>query len=463
MLKLFYTYYPIRKLLFLLIEGIIVYLGLWFVGHVYYEYFNLDDASQINVWLRVLFVTLILQLSLYYNNLYDFNEKQNVIDLLLKTIKALGFSCLIVAAAYYFFPQIILDQYVLFTGIFLLIIFLVLWRYFYQILCIRKLFNEKYFLIGDGHLAQMIANETSSLDSGYTIAGIFSNPSSSGLSESLGVQHYNGYNNLYELSQSKGVKTLVMALQEMRGHAPIKELLECRLYGIRVMDGVSFYENLSGKVLATQAPPSWIIYSDGFRRHRFIILGKRGLDITCAVLGLVLSLPLMTISAGLIKFSSPGPVFFRQTRIGQIGREYNLVKFRTMRQDAEKRSGAVWAQEHDPRITRIGAFLRKFRIDEIPQFWNVLKGEMSFVGPRPERPEFVEQLTQKIPYYSERHTLKPGITGWAQVNYPYGATEEDALRKLEYDLFYIKNLSLLFDLFIVLKTIKTVIAGEGAR
>ena len=139
------------------------------------------------------------------------------------------------------------------------------------------------------------------------------------------------------------------------------------------------------------------------------------------------------------------------------------MKFRTMRQDAEKRSGAVWAQEHDPRITRIGAFLRKFRIDEIPQFWNVLKGEMSFVGPRPERPEFVEQLTQKIPYYSERHTLKPGITGWAQVNYPYGATEEDALRKLEYDLFYIKNLSLLFDLFIVLKTIKTVIAGEGAR
>jgi exopolysaccharide biosynthesis polyprenyl glycosylphosphotransferase len=192
-------------------------------------------------------------------------------------------------------------------------------------------------------------------------------------------------------------------------------------------------------------------------------MAKRTLDVTASGIGLLLSAPLMGIIALAVKCSSPGPVFFRQVRVGQWEQGFEVIKFRTMREDAESISGAMWAAEKDPRVTRIGRVLRKFRLDEMPQFMNVLKGEMSFVGPRPERPVFVEQLKQRIPYYGERHTVKPGITGWAQINYGYGASEEDALRKLEYDLFYIKQLSLFFDLFIVLKTIKTVLFGNGAR
>ena len=235
------------------------------------------------------------------------------------------------------------------------------------------------------------------------------------------------------------------------------------MQGIKVIEGISFHEMLSGKVLATQAPPSWIIFSEGFRRHKVIIIGKRILDIVFSSLGLILASPIMLLCAIAVKASSKGPVFFKQLRTGQMEKGYKVIKFRTMAQDAEKMSGAVWATEKDPRITGVGNILRKFRFDELPQFWNVLRGDMSFVGPRPERPEFVEQLKERIPYYGERHTVKPGITGWAQVNYPYGASEEDALRKLEYDLFYIKNLSLVFDLYIALKTVKTVLVGEGAR
>ena len=463
MLKVFNKYYTIRNLVFFLIEGGLIYGGISIVVYGFYHGEIPIDPDHFSVWFRILVVTLAVQLSLYYNSLYDFSVRRGIPDLSLRIIQAIGVSCFFLAALYYLFPAVVLEQGIFFLGIFVLVFALVSWRFVYQILCQKKLFNEKFFMIGDGPLARLISQEVSTLDSGYSLVGIFSNPTSSGLTEDLGVCHYKEYESLCSISQEAGIKTLVMALQERRGCSPIKELLDCRLQGIKVIDGVSFYEHLSGKVLATQAPPSWLIYSEGFRRHKVILIGKRGLDIGFAFLGLILSSPLILICTAAIKFSSPGPVFFKQNRTGQKEKVYKVVKFRTMRQDAEQHSGAVWATEEDPRITRVGHILRKFRLDEIPQFWNVLKGEMSFVGPRPERPEFVEQLKEKIPYYSERHTVKPGITGWAQVNYPYGASEEDALRKLEYDLFYIKNLSLLLDVYIVLKTVKTVIVGEGAR
>jgi sugar transferase (PEP-CTERM system associated) len=452
MLKVFNKYYTIRNLLFFIIEGCLIYSGILVVVFGFYQGSVPVHPEYMNLWLRVLIVTLIVQLSLYYNDLYDFSVKRKVLDLSLRIIQAIGVSCLLLAALYYIFPAMILEQGIFFFAIFV-----------YQILCQKKLFNVRFLMIGDGELAELISREVSSLDSGYTLTGIFSNPQSSGLSERLGVPHRESYDHLSQVAQDSGARTLVMALQERRGRSPIQELLNCRLQGIKVMDGVSFYEHLSGKVLATQAPPSWLIYSDGFRRHPIIRIGKRSLDVLFALLGLILSAPLFAACAMAIKATSRGPVFFKQNRVGQKEQTYKVYKFRTMRDDAEEKSGAVWATEEDPRITRVGHILRKFRFDEIPQFWNVLKGEMSFVGPRPERPEFVDQLKQKIPYYSERHSVKPGITGWAQVNYPYGASEEDALRKLEYDLFYIKNLSLLFDLYIVLKTVKTVIVGKGAR
>jgi sugar transferase (PEP-CTERM system associated) len=265
------------------------------------------------------------------------------------------------------------------------------------------------------------------------------------------------------LVQQQRASQLVVAVTERRGVLPVKELLLCKLNGIEVLDSPSFYEKLSGKLLIENIQPSWFIYSNGFRITVVKRLYKRFLDILFSLAGLLLALPLFPLVALLVRIDSPGPVLFRQVRVGEKGREFDILKFRTMRQDAESLTGAVWAQRNDPRITRIGGMLRKTRLDELPQLLNVLKAEMSFIGPRPERPEFVERLTERIPYYNKRHFVKPGLTGWAQICYPYGASEEDALEKLRYDLFYIKNYSFLLDLFIVLETVKVVLYGRGGR
>ena len=233
--------------------------------------------------------------------------------------------------------------------------------------------------------------------------------------------------------------------------------------GMTILEGESFYEKWAGKILAENINPSWLIYSDGFRKSRFTKFIKRLTGLVLSSLGLLLALPVTAVIAIAIKFESRGPVIYRQKRCGQDGRIFNLCKFRSIIDNAEGSSGPVWAMDDDDRVTRVGKIIRKFRLDELPQLWNVLKGDMSFVGPRPERPEFVEELEKIVPYYSERHTVKPGITGWAQVSYGYGASVEDALEKLKYDLFYIKNMSMLFDFMVILKTAKIVIQQSGAR
>jgi sugar transferase (PEP-CTERM system associated) len=254
----------------------------------------------------------------------------------------------------------------------------------------------------------------------------------------------------------------VVALDDKRGAMPLVELLDNKLQGRHIDDGISFYEVITGKILVEKVNPAWLIFSEGFEYGRKRHLVKRFCDLLFATVGLILTLPITIVTAILIKIESRGPIFYRQERIGERGATFTIVKFRSMRQDAEK-NGAVWACQNDNRVTKIGSFIRKVRIDEIPQMWNVIRGEMSFVGPRPERPIFVEQLIEKLPYYSLRHTAKPGITGWAQICYPYGASEEDALRKLEYDLYYIKYQSFLFDALIIFRTVKTVLFKKGAR
>jgi len=233
--------------------------------------------------------------------------------------------------------------------------------------------------------------------------------------------------------------------------------------GVDVLDGNSFYEILTGKLIVEHINPSWLIFSDGFHRSWFRRTAKRATDLLFSTLLLIAVSPIIAVTALLIKFDSKGPVIFSQDRVGENRKPYQVHKFRSMVADAEKLSGPVWAQTDDDRITRVGRFIRKWRVDELPQLWNVFKGDMSFVGPRPEREFFIQQLESQIPYYRERFSVKPGITGWAQVCYPYGASVEDAKEKLNYDLFYIKNMSVFFDLMIVLKTVKTVIFGEGAR
>jgi sugar transferase (PEP-CTERM system associated) len=243
----------------------------------------------------------------------------------------------------------------------------------------------------------------------------------------------------------------------------VRDIFFCKLEGIEVVDAPSFYEEMTGKLLLEAMRPSWLIFCDGFRVTPFRRMYKRAFDIGTVLIGLVLSLPFLPFIAVAIALDSEGPIFFRQTRVGEGEQPFELIKFRTMRKDAENGTGAVWAQKDDARVTRVGKFLRKARLDEFPQLWNVLRGDMSLIGPRPERPEFVNKLKMIIPYYSERHVVKPGITGWAQIKYPYGASVLDAIEKLQFDLFYIKNMTPLLDLLIVVETIKVMLFGRGGR
>ena len=258
------------------------------------------------------------------------------------------------------------------------------------------------------------------------------------------------------------IDRVVVSLSDRRGALPISELLQAKLSGVRVEDAATTYERIAGKILIESIRPSWLIFSDGFRASRTTRLLKRTVDLLLATVGLAVSSPLMLAAAIAIRLESPGPVLYSQERVGEAGRRFILYKFRSMRVDAE--AGApLWASEKDERVTLVGRFIRLTRIDELPQLWNVLLGDMSFVGPRPERPFFVDQLAESIPFYRERHCVKPGITGWAQINYPYGASLEDARQKLSYDLYYVKNRSLFLDFVILLSTVRVILLQEGAR
>jgi len=335
-----------------------------------------------------------------------------------------------------------------------------LWHMRYLGLLKNSMVSQRTIVLGTGELAQRIHDAMMRVPHNHVLQGFVqanSNAEGSDL-PILGVVP-----ELSDIVRQYKVQKIVIALAERRGVLPVRDILSCKLNGIEVVDGLNFYEKLTGKLMVEGINPSWIIFSDGFCVTSFMRIHKRVFDIFWASVGLIVSLPFFPVVALFIKLDSPGPVFFMQTRVGKNERLFKVIKFRTMRQDAEKETGAVWAQQNDPRVTALGRFLRKVRIDELPQLFNVLWGDMSFVGPRPERPEFVRDLNQKIPYYAKRHSAKPGITGWAQVKYPYGSSEEDALEKLRYDLFYIKNYSTLLDFSIITETVKVVLFGRGGR
>jgi sugar transferase (PEP-CTERM system associated) len=267
------------------------------------------------------------------------------------------------------------------------------------------------------------------------------------------------------LSQARGagVHRVIVAMPDRRGTLPVEELLDLRLEGVRVEEATSWLEKISGRIEVEQLYPSWLIFAEGLRFSAAFRVLRRVLNFSVALIALLVSLPLLPFIVLAVKLGSPGPALYRQQRVGRRGKVFYCYKFRTMRQDAEADTGATWAADDDPRITRVGKFLRASRLDEIPQLWCVLKGDMHFVGPRPERPEFVEWLSKEIPYYVVRHMVRPGITGWAQVQYKYGNTPEDAREKLQYDLFYIKNASIGLDVLIMFQTIKIVLLGRGAQ
>jgi sugar transferase (PEP-CTERM system associated) len=300
---------------------------------------------------------------------------------------------------------------------------------------------------------------------GYNLVGVVRHPGDSqDMLDPLTARVHEAPDGLAALCRELNIDELVVALQDRRQTLPVKEMLQCRLAGVSVIEFISFMERETGLIRLDLLNPSWIIFGDGFRRDGVRLFSARALDFIASGILIVLTSPIMllTMLAIWLEDGRSGGVFYRQSRVGFEGGTFSLIKFRSMRVDAEAK-GAQWAQKNDPRITRVGAFIRKTRIDELPQLLNVLRGHMGFVGPRPERPEFVVELETKIPFYAYRHSVKPGITGWAQLCYPYGSSVEDATQKLQYDLYYVKNHNLLFDITILLQTVEIVLMGKGAR
>jgi len=322
-------------------------------------------------------------------------------------------------------------------------------------------FRRRVLVLGDGARAERLKQLGDKPESGFAIVGFL------GMNEGKPVVEEaiprGAIHNLSRFVENLGVSEVVLALEERRNSLPLKDLLRIKTAGVHVNDFSSFLERETGRVDLDTLNPSWLIFSDGFSSGRMVSSAlKRVFDVVASALLLAFTAPIIVLFAIIVKLDSKGPAFFRQTRVGLYGQDFDLIKLRSMRIDAEA-NGAQFAQKDDPRVTRVGRFIRKVRIDELPQAWSVLKGEMSFVGPRPERPEFVSDLEEQLPYYGERHMVKPGITGWAQINYPYGASLEDSRHKLEYDLYYAKNYTPFLDLLIMLQTIRVVLWHEGAR
>jgi sugar transferase (PEP-CTERM system associated) len=414
---------------------------------------------------RVLLVVFVSQICLHYNDLYDIRAILDTRELLMRLFQALGITSLILAFVYFWFPDWIIGRGVFLVAAALVLLVVTGWRIAYLWFTRRVGPRERLLLVGTNPAAVDLARELyQRTDLGVDIVG-FIDPDPARVGQPvLNPGVVGTLDDIPSLIPKLDVHRVVVSLSEARGKLPMDRLLDLRLRGGVEFDHLaSVYEEYTGKIALENLRPSWLIFSDGFRKTRMLLILKRLTDVTLAAMGLLLVAPLMPIIAALVKLTSPGPAFYHQERVGLNGATFMVHKFRTMRNDAERGTGAVWATANDSRVTTVGRFMRRTRLDEIPQLWNVLRGDMSFVGPRPERPEFVDQLSEQIPFYRQRLVVKPGVTGWAQVRYTYGASVEDTIQKLQYDLYYIKNMSLAFDLVIVLETIKTVILRRGAQ
>jgi sugar transferase (PEP-CTERM system associated) len=418
--------------------------------------------------LRVLLIVVVCQLCLHYADLYDLRTITTKRDFMSRLMRAIGATSLILGIAYWLFPLLVVEQGVFLLSAALATVLVMAWRSAFEVVIARLAPRERLLLVGTSPAAIVLARELHERrnELGVNIVG-FVDPDPTRIGAPVINPGVIGtIDDIPSLTSRLHVDRVVVSLSDERGKLPMDRLLDVRLSSGVMFDHLaSVYEEYTGKIALENLRPSWLIFSAGFRKTKLRMLIKRAFDIVASVCGLILATPLMVLSTLLLKLESAGdPILYHQERVGLNGAPFTIHKFRTMRTDAEARTGPVWsAGDKDPRITAVGRFMRKTRLDEIPQLWNVLRGDMSLIGPRPERPAFVEQLTRQIPFYGQRHVVKPGVTGWAQVRYTYGASVEDALEKMQYDLYYVKHMSLRFDLLIALETIKTVLLRRGAR
>jgi sugar transferase (PEP-CTERM system associated) len=464
MIRVFSQDVSVKSLLLLAAEsGVIVVslvLGAWLRFW--------DDPGQFSLYansggflLQIFTVLVVLETCCYYNDLYDLSIVRPRGELILSLAQALGAGCLLLGLLYFLFPGLLVGRGVLFIALALIVVFVGAMRsgvdWVWQLTTREKV----VLILGDGETAMTAARELERrVDLNFRIAG-FVAPERNGTQQVLQYPVLGDQRDLRSIAVDHGISKIIVALEDFRGALPARDLVRLKVQGIEIEDAPSALAALTGRVWLRMVRPSWFVFASGFQRSRVTLLIKRIIDLAVGLFGIVFFSPIIGLAAIAIRLDSKGEILYRQERVGYTGKTFNLLKFRSMHVDAERDTGAQWATREDPRITRVGRVLRKYRLDELPQFLNVIRGEMSFVGPRPERPCFVEQLREQIPFYDERHSVRPGITGWAQVEYQYAATIEDAYRKLEYDLFYLKNLSIWFDIAIVVRTVRVVLFGSG--
>ena len=418
--------------------------------------------NEHNGWTKIAVATFVWLVGLYFHDLYDYEVISNRSEMMFRLVQSVGLSWVFLAVLYYFVPALEMGAGTALYAIAITLFLLLAIRLLLQIWLGHPDWGEKVLVVGEGlGVSDTITAVQAKPAAGYRIVGIVSERENG---TGPGTSRLGGIGDLEQVVSSIKVDRIIVGMTERRGKLPTEALLRLRLSGDVLIDECSsFYERISGKVHLDMVRPSWLIFSEHSPNTQLKNFVRDSVHRLFALLGLIVTLPIALVTAMIIKLESRGPVFYRQERVGKGDEPFVLIKFRSMRVDAEADGEPVWASAHDDRATLVGQFIRKVRIDEIPQFWNILKGEMRFVGPRPERPHFVEQLAQQIPLYKHRHLVAPGLTGWAQVRYPYGASVEDARNKLEYDLYYIKNQTLVLDLLIVLQTVKIIILGRGGR
>ena len=457
-------YIPYRNLACFAVESAGIFLS---VLLSYFLLYGRSDAAVISfqdIVVRGLIIAVFAQFCMYILDLYDLNIAFSTFEILFSALFTTGFVFIFIGLFSYLVPALGIAGDIYYVSGLILFLFVLLWRSIINFYIERHSPNRNIAILGDGVIAEELASLVASSGRiGFRFAGF-----AAGKIERPGEGNPRGakvmdFDDLKEAAGRGEVDEVIVALEDRRKNLPVRRLLDLKLRGIRIIEWPEFYEKLSGKIPVKNLPPSYFIFNEGFSPTQLSVTFSRIFSFIVSLAGLVVCAPLFLVVAALIKLDSPGSVFYRQERVGEKSRPFLLIKFRTMVQDAENGTGPVWAGKDDPRITRVGRYLRRYRIDEIPQFLNVLKGEMNLVGPRPERPEFVKVLENEVPYYSLRQTIKPGVTGWGQVKHSYSGNIDESREKLEHDLFYIKNRTFMLELYILFKTVKVLLLGRGSR
>jgi sugar transferase (PEP-CTERM system associated) len=464
LIRVLNAYFPARTLLLVVTEALLVTFG--FVVAAFAR-LGRDNAGLMlgdqRGFLKIFVVAAAFTICMHYFDLYDSYVCSNRREVLTRLVQVFGTVCILMAVLYYVFPPLQLGREIFLIGFVFVALLLVALRQLFMVVNAMPKFADRALVLGDGPLAKpLMAEIEARAELGIRVVGQLDEVERT--AGSTGPQEARSeYERLAQQVKSYRANRIIIAMGERRGRLPIEGLLQLKREGIRIQDGAEVYESVTGKVPVESLRLSWLLFSPGFQVPRFLLVYKRVFSFFISLLGIIVTLPLMAVIALAIRLDSPGPVIFKQKRVGQGGMIFTLYKFRTMQDGADRDGDHRPAEATDKRFTRIGRFLRRSRLDELPQLFNILRGDMYFVGPRPFVPNQEQECLEKIPHYSQRWAVKPGATGWAQINRGYNATIEDNIDKLAYDLFYIKNMSIGLDLLILFQTTKTLILGRGSR